>query len=259
MNSIKNISYGEHPAQRLDIHLPDCESFPVFIYFHGGGLKAGDKAGEHETNAYRCLTSRGIAAVGVNYRLYPGAEYPQFIDDAARAAAFVVNNIGSCGNAGGIYLGGSSAGAYLSMMLCFDSSRLARYGLSPLRFSGFLHDAGQPTCHFNVLKERGFDPRRVVADDTAPIFHVGADERYAPMLIMVSDNDMENRYEQNILLLSTLRHFGHKEPKVRLKIMHGTHCEYLSKTDQNGESLFGGIVCDFIKDTERLQKNKENG
>ena len=41
--------------------------------------------------------------------------------------------------------------------------------------------------------------------------------------------------------------------------MHGTHCEYLSKTDQNGESLFGGIVCDFIKDTERLQKNKENG
>ena len=43
MRSYFDIPYGAHSAQRLDIHLPECESFPVFIYFHGGGFESGDK------------------------------------------------------------------------------------------------------------------------------------------------------------------------------------------------------------------------
>lgn len=56
---------------------------------------------------------------------------------------------------------------------------------------------------------------------------------------------MQNRYEQTMLLISTLKHFGHSE-KIELKIMHGTHCAYINALDANGESVFGKIVKDFI-------------
>ncbi len=44
MTSITNISYtAENDGVRLlDLHIPDKDSFPVFIYLHGGGLEFGD-------------------------------------------------------------------------------------------------------------------------------------------------------------------------------------------------------------------------
>ena len=40
MKSIEKIYYtnAKLPEQFLDLFLPDCETFPVYIYFHGGGL-----------------------------------------------------------------------------------------------------------------------------------------------------------------------------------------------------------------------------
>ncbi len=43
MKKILDVCYSPEHQQLLDIYLPDCESFPVFLYFHGGGLEAGDK------------------------------------------------------------------------------------------------------------------------------------------------------------------------------------------------------------------------
>lgn len=48
--------------------------------------------------------------------------------------------------------GGSSAGGYISQMLCFDKTWLSKHGIKATDISGFIHDAGQPTCHFNVLR-----------------------------------------------------------------------------------------------------------
>ena len=47
-------------------------------------------------------------------------------------------------------------------------------------FAGFIHDAGQPTSHFNVLKELGKDSKRIIVDETAPMYFVGMDETYSP-------------------------------------------------------------------------------
>ena len=65
------------------------------------------------------------------------------------------------------------------------------------------------------------------------------------MLVIVSDNDMENRYEQTMLLVSTLKHFGHSD-NVVLKVMNSTHCAYNEAIDENGESVFGKVVLEFI-------------
>ncbi|MBE6935782.1 MAG: alpha/beta hydrolase [Ruminococcaceae bacterium] len=244
MKSILNLSYGADAAQVLDIHLPECAAFPVFLYFHGGGLEFGDKSEVSAMIDY--LTAHGICVVSANYRMYPTAKYPEFIQDAAAAAAWVKAQIGGYGKCEGIFIGGSSAGGYLSQMLCFDGSYLAAHGLSAMDFAGFIHDAGQPTAHYNVLRERGIDSRRVIVDDTAPLFHVGRDAQYPPMLIIVSDGDLENRYEQTILLQSTLRHFGHGD-QVTLQVMHGGHCAYVGALNDQGESVFGKLAEAFIR------------
>lgn len=230
-------------SQSLDLHLPDSEEFPLFIYFHGGGLESGDKG--TETVLYEYLVSNKIAVVTANYQMYPDAKYPDYLFDAAEVVGWVIKNISDYGNVTGIYIGGSSAGGYISQMLCFDKQWLESVGVDISDISGYIHDAGQPTCHFNILKERGMDFRRVIIDETAPIYHIQSNMPYPRMLLIVSDNDMQNRYEQTILLKSTLEHFGYLN-KAALKVMSGTHCAYVNATDENGESILGKLVKDFI-------------
>ncbi len=250
MKTYFDIPYGEFPQQQaIDLYLPETENFPVFVYFHGGGLENGDR--KHDTTLVEHLIARGIGVAMVEYRMYPAAAYPDFVRDSARSVAWVFKNIKNYGGSDRIYVGGSSAGGYLSMMLCFDKRWLAPYKITPEQIAGYVHDAGQPTCHFNVLRERGIDSRRVMIDDTAPLYHIGAAEKYAPMQFIVSDNDMPGRYEQTKLVLATLKHFGYDFDKIDLKEMHGRHCAYVNAKDEQGESVLGKIVGDFIEKTER--------
>lgn len=245
MKKIENIAYGNgHKRQVLDLYLPDTDCFKAFVYFHGGGMEGGSKEEYIALGEY--LANNGIAAAIINYRLYPDAKYPEFIEDAAAAVAWVFENIGKYGSCKGIYAGGSSAGGYMSMMLCFDKKWLGAQGIEPMQLAGFFHDAGQPTAHFNVLREKGIDSKRVIIDETAPLYHVGIDEEYPSMQLVVSDNDMEGRPEQMQLLKATLDHFGHSG-KVNLRIMHGTHCHYVHETDEKGIPSVAKMICEYVQ------------
>ena len=68
------------------------------------------------------------------------------------------------------------------------------------------------------------------------------------MLFIVSTNDLENRYEQTMLVKSTLKHFNYDLSKVEVKIMDGTHCSYVGQYNENNESVFGKIIYEFIKE-----------
>lgn len=237
-----NIIYDKKQAEAcsLDIYLPDTDTpCPVFIYFHGGCIEGGSK---DVTSDFKNITSRGIALVSVEYRKYPNAKFPEFIEDAATAIAFVkeygeTNNLFSR-----IYAGGSSAGAYLTMMTYFDSHYLGKYGITPDSINGWVFDAGQPTVHFNVLQERGLDTRLVRVDEAAPIYFINHDidsANQSKLMFIVAENDMTNRFEQTKLILKTMEHFNYDMSKVDYKFMSGhTHCSY-PITD---------MVSDFILD-----------
>ena len=91
MRTFQNIAYGEvcPDKQRLDIYLPDYDTFSVLLYFHGGGLKGGDKASASVVPFCQYLAENGIAVVSANYRMYPDAKYPDFLEDAAEATGWV--------------------------------------------------------------------------------------------------------------------------------------------------------------------------
>lgn len=241
MKSIYDIKYKNGLC--LDIHLPEGEEYDLFVYFHGGGLVKGKRGGV-EVFA-QTLAKRGIATASVEYRLMPSAEFPDFIEDSADAIRWLVDHAQDYGRLNRIFVGGSSAGGYISMMLCFDERYLARVGMKPTDIAAYIHDAGQPTAHYNVLKSRGIDPKRVIVDEIAPLYFVGMAERYSPMLFIVSDNDMVGRYEQTKLMVKTLCHFGHGDV-VSLRVMNGKHCEYVYKADENGEGVLGVEILAFL-------------
>jgi acetyl esterase/lipase len=244
MRKTEDVCYGsQSDAQKLNLYLPDSSVRAVFVYFHGGGLEQGDKKTAADVFA-PYLTERGIAVVSANYRMYPNAEYPDFIYDAASAVAFADRYMREELGCDKLYVGGSSAGGYLSMMLCFDGKYLASVGLDNSAIAGYFHDAGQPTAHFNVLKFGGINPKRVIVDETAPLYYVGLEKEYPPMRFVVSDNDMKSRYEQTMLMLSTLSHFGYGN--YDHVVMHGKHCEYCRKIDENGESVLAKMIFDFV-------------
>ena len=246
MRSYLNVEYKN--GLDMNIFLPDEGEFSLLVYIHGGGITAGTNGG-CEVFA-ETLCKQGIGVATINYRLYPEAKYPEFIEDSADAVAWVFKNIEKYGKCKGIYAGGSSAGGYISMMLQFDKKYLQKHGIDPLDLAGYVHDAGQPTSHFNVIqKELGVDGKRVIIDEMAPIYYIGLAEKYSPMLIIVSDQDMENRYEQTQLVISTLKHFGHVD-NVHYKLMHGTHCAYVYRKDEDGEGTFGKLIAEFIKKVE---------
>ena len=196
------------------------------------------------------LCAHGVAVASADYRMYPNAAYPDFLVDAAAAAACVKGHIGEYGGSGRVYLGGTSAGGYISMMLCFDDRYLTAVGLSPADIVGYVHDAGQPTVHFNVLRERGVDTRRIVVDEAAPLYYIGLAKEYAPMLFLISDHDMECRHEQTELVLASMRHFGYDQSKVFHRILHGSHCSYCNELDEQGESVLGREIYAFIRACE---------
>ena len=248
MRTIKDVFYtsDNDPKRALDIHLPEGESFPVFVYIHGGGFENRDKTYGGVMATW--LAEHGVGVVCVGYRKYPEAVYPDYIRDSAAAVAWAHKNMPDYGANGKFYVGGSSAGGYASMMLCFDKRWLAPYKLPADAIAGYFHDAGQPTTHFNVLRERGIDSRRVIVDDAAPLFHIGEAASYPPMHFVVCDNDIASRYEQTMLVMSTLKHFGHTE-NVKLQVMNSTHCAYIKKVDENNISIFGEMIGRFIQET----------
>ncbi len=241
-----DVSYGKHEAQKLDLYLPD-RAEAVMVYFHGGGLNAGDKEGSKYFAPY--LAQKGVAVATANYRMYPNAKYPDFVEDAALCVAWVYDYMRTHLSCERLYVGGSSAGGYLSMMLCFDTHYLSAVGVDPACISGYFHDAGQPTTHFNVLAERGEDSRRVMIDQAAPLYYVGLEKTYPPMRFIVSDNDIKGRYEQTMLTVATLAHFGYSNFEYRL--IHGKHCAYWNQADENGDSKLGKMIFEFIDDCAR--------
>lgn len=237
-------------ACRMEICTPEgVNRPPLFLYFHGGGLEGGSYS--IGPNLQYLAREHGIAVASAEYRMYPSARFPDFVQDAARAAAYLLNELRAREKYSAVYVGGSSAGGYLSMMLCFAQDYLRRAGADASLIDGYVLDAGQPTTHYNILRERGLDPRLVRVDEAAPLWYITEsfkDKPAVPLLILAADNDMPGRMEQNRVLHSTLLHFDYPPEKITFRLMEGFgHCAYNSARDEAGRYIFADIIAAFIR------------
>lgn len=194
----------------LDFYYPGSGGgYPTLVWFHGGGLKNGNKRIPER------LKENGLGIVAVNYRLYPKAKSPAYLEDAAAAVAWVFKNVESHGgDPQKIFVSGSSAGGYLTAMVGLDKRWLAAHGIDADDLAGLMPLAGQMFTHFTVREERGLGRMNIQVDDLAPISYLRKEA--PPILLATGDRELEmfGRYEENAIMCRLLKTAGH--PDVRL-------------------------------------------
>lgn len=243
MKLLTDITYKTIADQdlKLDLYLPDTDTADLLIYFHGGGMEAGDKADNKKL--YENLVSRGKAVISANYRMYPTAAFPEFIIDAASVIAWAKQHLAEYITPGKFFIGGSSAGAYLTAMLAYAPNYLGEHDIRTTDIAGYIINSAQMTTHFNVLREKGIDNRKIVVDEAAPIYFIGPDMSFPNVLILAADADMPCRLEQNQMFIKSLEMFGCPKEKVKFLLMEGfNHCGY----DQL--ELFFDIVYNYMQE-----------
>lgn len=195
---------------RLDLYCPkNVKDFATIVWFHGGGITAGRKEIPKE------LLDKGMAIVGVGYRLSPKAKAPAYIEDAAAAVAWVFKHIGGFGgNTKLIFVSGHSAGGYLGSMVTLDKTYLKKYNIDANTIAGLIPFSGQAISHFTIRQEQGIRDNQPTIDKYAPLYHVRADA--PPMLLITGDREMEllGRYEENAYLSRMMKLNGHLSTRL---------------------------------------------
>ena len=139
----KDVAYGDHPRQRLDVYEPLGlrAPAPVIVFFYGGSWQTGSK--DRYLFAGQAFASAGAIVVIPDYRTWPEVMFPDFIEDGAQAVAWVEDNIeGFGGDPERISLMGHSAGAHIAAMLALDRSFLTAAGANPDRLEALIGLAG---------------------------------------------------------------------------------------------------------------------
>ena len=192
---------------KLDVYYPEGEKdCPVIVWFHGGGLEAGEKEIPDR------LKGKGWVVVGVNYRLLPKVTVRETLDDAAEAVAWVFRHASDYGgDPGKIVVTGHSAGGYLGMLLCLDKSWLAAYDTDADSVLMYVPFSGQAVTHYNVRTMLGLTPLQVTVDEYAPIRWVRPD--CPPLVLICGDRELEiyGRYDENQYLARLMKLAGHRE------------------------------------------------
>ena len=233
------LSAYEKERCRLDVYLPDQGSdWPVLVWFHGGGLKAGDKRGTPSDGVKpekmaASLARAGVVVVCPNYRFSPKVNFPAYLEDAAAAVAWAKANVGERGgNVKRLFIGGHSAGGWIALMLGLDSQFLEQAGVRVEEIAGLIPVSGQTVTHSTVRAERGLQRFAIVADEAAPLHHIRA--KTPPLLVIYADGDLAGRADENELFIEMMKSAGNAGVKG-LRATGRNHGTIASEIEREGD------------------------
>lgn len=250
---VPNLAYKNDPALsayetercKLDLYLPAQPSgFPTLVWFYGGGMTTGFKEQKINGDIARTFARAGIAVALADYRLSPKAKFPGYVEDAAAAFAWVHENIAKYGgDPAKIFMGGHSAGAYLTSLVAMDPRYLHKLGLDQEAIAGLIPVSGQMMTHFTVRAERGIGANTIIADEAAPIYYARKDT--PPFLILFGDYDWPARLEENQYFAAEEKSLGN--PQVTLQIIKDRkHSTIVADIPNPGDPVAQAIIA-FIK------------
>lgn len=130
LTEIKDVPYGSHPRQKIDIYLPDPTNFnhKIVLLIHGGGWVMGDKQDFYLEASF--LGNRGFAVSSMNYRYAgnnTGIHYQQLMQDVNAAILCILSRAGEYDyDSSTIVLAGGSAGAHMAMLYAYGYDSLKR-------------------------------------------------------------------------------------------------------------------------------------
>jgi acetyl esterase/lipase len=129
--NMKNVSYGNDTAQKLDVYLPanrDAATTKVILFIHGGGWVGGDKSEFNDAISAIRAKLPGYAIFNMNYRLANSKNrFPAQINDIQSAINFIESKANEYKvNANKVCLVGASAGAHLALLQAYKNNSQRR-------------------------------------------------------------------------------------------------------------------------------------
>ena len=222
--------------QKMDVYYPASGGpWPVLLYVHGGGWRAGDKS---EGIAWQSMTGRGFLVVSINYRLASEEiKFPAMIEDVKCAVRFLrahaseynldPDHIGAVGVSAGGHLvellgladesAGWDTGEYTE-----QSSRVQAVvtlaGVSDLTLKRGATESAAAMIYyaFDIAPGSTLDP---VLRAASPVTYITPGD--PPFLIIHGDKDNVVPVEQSIVLEEQLKKAG--IPAELIIIRNGTH------------------------------------
>lgn len=209
-----SVVYDDARGLSLDIYRPPGSTAPapVVVFFYGGSWKTGRRA------QYRFVGERladsGVVAIVADYRTYPRATFPGFVEDAARAVAWSHAHATEYGgDARRVFVAGHSAGAQIAALIGTDARYLGAHGMEPGELAGVIGLAGPYDFAITGGYQQVFGPREQWPQAQAVNF-VDGDE--PPFLLIHGSADRVVEAKDSQALADALRNMGGKAELVWL-------------------------------------------
>ena len=219
----KNISYGPHAKNKLDVYQPGGKPRGSIIFFYGGCWGACTSLTREKYRfVAQALTSKGYLVVIPDYRRYPDVLFPQIMEDSVAVVTWVKNNITDYeGDADSLFLMGHSSGGHMAAMLTVNENYLGEKLHKSVR--GFIGLAAP----YDFIFDKPYLEKVFATIDYAasqPSHFIDGSE--PPMLLLYGDKDT-SVYPRNINNMT--RAVQKKNGKVESHIYEGVdHVDILS-------------------------------
>lgn len=245
----RELAYGAHPRQRLDVFQPqEARDADVLLFFHGGAYVRGAKSvnGEIYDNVPTWFARHAVLALNIEYRLAPEARYPAGAEDVALAVQWALANAGRYGgNPRRIFLMGHSAGA----------THVGTYALDPrapqppakevvglILVSGRLRADVQPDNPNADAVRAYFGDEPAALEAASPVTH--AARCAVPLFIAIAE--FENPYLDVYAaeLLHRVASTRKRAPRF-LRLTRHNHTSIVAHFN-TGEEILGREILDFM-------------
>jgi acetyl esterase/lipase len=163
----EDLRFGGEPRQMLDVYVPSSSGKklrPVVIFWYGGMWLRGSREQYRFVGA--ALANSGYVAILPDYRLYPSAHFPIFVEDGALAVKWAREHAREFGgDPDALFLMGHSAGAHTAALLALDGRYLQKVGGDSSWIRGWIGLSGPYALELRIpLLERMFPSPYVKAD-----------------------------------------------------------------------------------------------
>ncbi len=265
-----NISYGNHPLQKVDIYFPEGynTNTPVVFVIHGGGFIAGTK--ENFTAQAKLFMSKGFVTVNISHRLVDATgltnqpplhlasaiKVSDEVDDVAAAVEKYKSLAIAFGSGTGrMYMAGHSAGGTLAMLYVQGSKNLNKQvrasgnlaGLTNLTLTDEIYNNPPQHEYWPALKELIYrlSGAEVVKENALSLMAISPNwvsSLNSPgmpnITVMPVSNDRDLRFEPYYSTVADARKYD-RELKAR-----GVKSEYILMETDHG---FGNAPGDWEK------------
>lgn len=177
---------------------------PIVVFFYGGAWQHGARA-QYRFVGQR-LADNGMLAIVADYRTWPQAGFPAFVEDAARAVAWAREHGDDYGgDPQRLFIAGHSAGAHIAALLGTDPRYLQAHGMAPADLAGVIGLSGPYDFVVSGDLVPIFGPR-AQWPQAQPINHVDGDE--PPFLLIHGKDDDRVETRDSIQMARKLREHG---------------------------------------------------